>query len=309
MASFVWYPRRFATGFIARRCAFWFRHWRPNRRPSMPEGRRRVARRGVDILTRIVHISDLHFGRTDPQVVEGLVADINRQPPDLVVVSGDLTLSARRVEFQEARAFLDRLAAPFLAVPGNHDISPYRMVERFVFPYRRWRTFISPTIEPEWRDTQVAIVGINTARRMALHWNWSHGRVNRAQIERVGRRFARLPGHLFRIVVAHHPFMPPAEAAGPPRRPRQKSRRCLLAIWRRSRPVGPSPPRLSAGARRRSGGAARWARSYRRRPARRPRGHRHIDASARRAQQLQHHLRRRPRLPDECPPVGRRPLG
>ena len=49
---------------------------------------------------------------------------------------------------------------------------------------------------------------------MALHWNWSHGRVNRGQIERVGRRFARLPGHLFRIVVAHHPFMPPAEAAG-----------------------------------------------------------------------------------------------
>ena len=165
-------------------------------------------------MTRIVHISDLHFGRTDPQVVEGLVADINRQPPDLVVVSGDLTLSARRVEFQEARSFLDRLAAPFLAVPGNHDISPYRMVERFVFPYRRWRTFISPTVEPEWRDTQVAIVGINTARRLALHWNWSHGRVNRAQIERVGRRFARLPRHLFRVVVAHHPFMPPAEAAG-----------------------------------------------------------------------------------------------
>jgi 3',5'-cyclic AMP phosphodiesterase CpdA len=164
-------------------------------------------------LSRIVHISDLHFGRTDEAVVEALVADINRQPPDLVAVSGDLTLRARRTEFREARAFLDRLAAPFLAVPGNHDISPYKLVERFAFPYRRWKTFVSPQIEPVWRDERTVVIGLNTARRMGLHWNWSHGRVNRRQIERIGRQIAALPDSLLRIVVAHHPFMPPEQAA------------------------------------------------------------------------------------------------
>lgn len=164
-------------------------------------------------MQRIAHISDLHFGRTDPRVVEALVADINRAPPDLVVVSGDLTLSARRREFRDARAFLDRLRAPFFAVPGNHDISPYRLIERFLFPYRRWRQFISPEIEPEWRSDGLAVIGINTARRMALHWNWSHGRVGRAQIARVAREVTDLPADCLRVVVAHHPFLPPEQAS------------------------------------------------------------------------------------------------
>jgi 3',5'-cyclic AMP phosphodiesterase CpdA len=36
------------------------------------------------------------LGRTDPAVVEGLVEELNREPPDLVIASGDFTMRARR---------------------------------------------------------------------------------------------------------------------------------------------------------------------------------------------------------------------
>ena len=40
----------------------------------------------------VAHISDLHFCRIEPAVVEALVADLNSNLPDLIAVSGDLTM-------------------------------------------------------------------------------------------------------------------------------------------------------------------------------------------------------------------------
>jgi 3',5'-cyclic AMP phosphodiesterase CpdA len=163
-------------------------------------------------MRRIAHLSDLHFGRTDPAAVESLAKDISANPPDLVVISGDLTMRARRSEFIEAKAFLDRLPAPFFAVPGNHDITAYRPIERFVDPYRRWQTYISKVFEPKWQDEEIALIGLNTARSMTLNWNWAHGSVSHQQMARVRSDLEVLPSNLFRILVAHHPFMAPEGA-------------------------------------------------------------------------------------------------
>jgi 3',5'-cyclic AMP phosphodiesterase CpdA len=121
-------------------------------------------------------------------------------------------MRARRSEFAEAKAFLDRLRAPFLAVPGNHDITFYRPIERFLRPYRRWQTYISPLIEPRWLDNEIAVLGVNTARPIRLHWNWSHGSISHKQMDRVRAELEHLPGYLFRIIVAHHPFLAPGDA-------------------------------------------------------------------------------------------------
>jgi len=40
----------------------------------------------------IAHISDLHFDRIDPRVVEGLAADLAAKEPSLVVMSGDFMM-------------------------------------------------------------------------------------------------------------------------------------------------------------------------------------------------------------------------
>jgi len=159
--------------------------------------------------TRIAHLTDVHFGATDPDVVAGLVQDLNADPPDLVVISGDLTMGARRWEFRAARAFIASLPAPTLAVPGNHDITPYRLVERLLIPYARWEEEIAPDIEPTWQDGRVAVLGLNTARRMSPHLDWSRGRVTGFRLAKMVARLQAVPAGLTRIVVAHHPLLPP----------------------------------------------------------------------------------------------------
>src|ERR1700750_2534822 len=98
-------------------------------------------------MRRLAHLSDLHFGRVDPAAVEGLLHSLEAAGPDLVVVSGDFTQSARSEEFRAARAFLDRLPAPVFAVPGNHDLPQWNPVERLVRPYDRYRRVIAPDLD------------------------------------------------------------------------------------------------------------------------------------------------------------------
>lgn len=160
-------------------------------------------------MRRIAHISDLHFGRTDTAVVEGLANELNRDPPDLIVASGDFTMRARRKEYAEARAFLDRLTAPWIAVPGNHDIAYFKLFTRFFHPFGRYRRFIARDTEPTFLDDEIAVVCLNTVRTWAPETDWSQGKITRAQIARTEERLAALPDHVFRIVVGHHPFMPP----------------------------------------------------------------------------------------------------
>lgn len=165
--------------------------------------------------TTIAHLTDVHFGATDPATVEGLVADLQAVPPDLVVISGDLTMGARRWEFRAARAFMDRLPAPSLCVPGNHDITPYRLIERFVAPYARWHQEVAPDTEPVWHDSRVAVVGLNTARRAGPHLDWSRGRVTHRRLARLLAKLDALPPNLVRIVVAHHPLLAPEGETSP----------------------------------------------------------------------------------------------
>jgi 3',5'-cyclic AMP phosphodiesterase CpdA len=163
-------------------------------------------------MTKLVHISDLHFGRTDPTVVAALREEIRAYAPDMVVVSGDLTQIAEPQEFIDAKSFLDSLGAPVFAIPGNHDIPPTNLWERFTDPYKRWQRYYSEIKEPVWCNDEVALIGVNTARRAGWHWNWAHGRVTKRQLDGLDGRLGDLPAGVVRIVVAHHPFLPPEKA-------------------------------------------------------------------------------------------------
>ncbi len=160
-------------------------------------------------MTHIAHLSDLHFGRVDPVVVNALRAEIKGDPPDLVIISGDFTQNAERNEFIEARDFVDSLGVRTFSVPGNHDIPPRNLVERFLNPYGRYHRYISTDREPMWCDDTVAVIGLNTARRASLDWNWAHGRITKEQLEMLEERLDRLPADRMRIIVAHHPFITP----------------------------------------------------------------------------------------------------
>ena len=60
----------------------------------------------------LVQISDPHFGTEQPLAVLALLKLIQREKPDVAVLSGDITQGARRGEFAEAKRFVDRLAVP-----------------------------------------------------------------------------------------------------------------------------------------------------------------------------------------------------
>jgi 3',5'-cyclic AMP phosphodiesterase CpdA len=153
----------------------------------------------------IAHLSDLHFGREDPRVVEAVFEDLAAGRPDLVVVSGDLTQRARRRQFQAARAFLDRLPAPVLVVPGNHDIPLFDLARRFFRPLGRYRSLVTADLAPLFHDGEVAVLGVNTARSNV----WKSGRLSHDQIDGIRARLSPLPPRVFKVLVTHHPFVPP----------------------------------------------------------------------------------------------------
>jgi 3',5'-cyclic AMP phosphodiesterase CpdA len=164
----------------------------------------------------LAHVSDLHFGAIDPGAVAALEADLATVAPDLVVVSGDLTQRGRRREFRAARAFLDRLARPLLVVPGNHDVPAFNLASRFLHPYRRFTHHITADLCPMVADTEMAVLGLNTARRAVRHWNWALGSVNRRQLARAAAGLANLGSDRIRVVVMHHPaVLPPGHRHGP----------------------------------------------------------------------------------------------
>ena len=160
----------------------------------------------------IAHISDIHFGRTDPAVVEGLVQDLAGRRPDVLVVSGDFTQRARAGQYADAAAFLRRLPTPQLVVPGNHDIPMYDwgFVPRFVTPLRNYRRYITRDLRPVYQDDELFVLGINSARSFTHKSGW----ISEEQLLDVKLRVCPLPPSVFKVVVTHHPFIPP------PREPR-----------------------------------------------------------------------------------------
>lgn len=153
----------------------------------------------------LLHLSDTHFGTERPQVVEALVALAAQQRPDVVMLSGDITQRARPAQFRSAKAFVDRLGAPVLAIPGNHDIALFDLWARLTRPYARFTKVFGADLEPVAVSPDWLIVGVNTTRAR----RHSHGEVSVAQIARVASRLAAARPEQLRVVVVHQPLAVP----------------------------------------------------------------------------------------------------
>src|SRR5947209_1150860 len=161
--------------------------------------------------TRILHVSDLHFGaRDDPVLERGLATLIERVAPELVIASGDLTNRGRRAEHERAAAFLGRLGPPVLAIPGNHDI-PYTFPARFTSTWaefeRQWQT-----TEPEVVGEGAHVIGLNSVRP----WRHQSGGISDEQLERATTKLLQASSEKLRVVVLHH------QMVGAPWRTRKK---------------------------------------------------------------------------------------
>ena len=177
-------------------------------------------------MTTLVHISDLHFGR--PAVAERL--DALREftvenRPDAVAVSGDLTQRCSNIEFSDARAYLDSLGetAPYVVIPGNHDIRWLGSVARNLgfaglfreqahkFKYSRYLRHISDDLSPSLEVPGAVIAGVNTAHgitRGSVTRRFRDlgviGQVRHADMMRVREVFENAAPDAARIVMIHH---------------------------------------------------------------------------------------------------------
>ncbi|HYJ05103.1 MAG TPA: metallophosphoesterase [Chthoniobacterales bacterium] len=158
----------------------------------------------------LIHLSDLHFGRIDPAILDPLVKFIGQVKPDLVAVSGDLTQRARTAEFLAAQEFLAAIPFPQIVVPGNHDVPLHNLISRFTRSLDRYKRYIASDLQPVFLDSEIAAVGVNTARALT----WKDGRINHRQLEQLRGTLQPVPPERTKIVVTHHPFDLPAGASG-----------------------------------------------------------------------------------------------
>lgn len=158
----------------------------------------------------IAHISDLHFGTESPRLAEALCDALHALQPALIINSGDLTQRARRAQFRSAAELLARCPRPQLTVPGNHDVPLFDVLRRFLSPLARYRYFIDEDVNPVFRDEELLVQGLNTARSLT----WKNGRVSAEQMKLLERTFSTGRGARFRILVTHHPFIPPPGSEG-----------------------------------------------------------------------------------------------
>lgn len=150
-------------------------------------------------MTRIAHLSDLHFGFHRAELVDPLLDRLNAARPDLVVVTGDVTHRARSRQYDQAAAFLSRIEAPVMVIPGNHDVPLYNLPMRFLAPWRGFRRAMGPTLPPARQIGKVRVLPLNSANPFAVQ----RGIIRNRELGRLEEDLD--PGSV-NIVALHHPL-------------------------------------------------------------------------------------------------------
>lgn len=157
-------------------------------------------------MTRIYHVSDVHFGTEDRAALAWFAAEVKAGAPDLVLVTGDITAAARAREFAAAGDWLESLAAPVRIEPGNHDLPVYNPLLRMARPYARLARMIARFDRPAVLNN-VSVVSLKTTARAQLRLNWSLGHVASRGLARTLADIAAAPPGRPIIVACHHPLV------------------------------------------------------------------------------------------------------
>ncbi len=94
-------------------------------------------------------------------------------------------------------------------IPGNHDIPFFDVTRRFLSPLTRYREYIHSDLNPVHTDDELFVVGLNTARS----FTWQSGRISEEQVCLLKATLDRA-GSRTKVLVTHHPFIPPPHGLG-----------------------------------------------------------------------------------------------
>jgi 3',5'-cyclic AMP phosphodiesterase CpdA len=157
-------------------------------------------------MTRLFHISDLHFGLEDPAALAWFADIVHRERPDAVLITGDLTMRARSREFAAACDWIGALDVPVTVEVGNHDLPYFNPLARFFYPYRRIQR-IEGLVERELELPGLAVIPLKTTARAQWRFDWSKGWVTRRALDRTLAAIEALPAGTVVLVTAHHPLV------------------------------------------------------------------------------------------------------
>jgi 3',5'-cyclic AMP phosphodiesterase CpdA len=157
-------------------------------------------------MIRLFHVSDVHFGREDKAAVKWFGALVRAEQPDAVIMTGDLTMRARRHEFVAGLEWLQGLGVPVTVEVGNHDLPYFNPIARFFRPYHRIGE-IERMIEKPLDLPGVAIVPLVTTARFQWRFNWAKGNVSSRSLQRALALIEAVPEGKLIFVACHHPLI------------------------------------------------------------------------------------------------------
>jgi 3',5'-cyclic AMP phosphodiesterase CpdA len=158
-------------------------------------------------VTKLFHVSDVHFGAEDPAAVAWFRERVEDERPDAVIMTGDLTMRATPREFEAGGAWLRSLGVPVTLEVGNHDLPYYwDPIRRLFAPYSRYAA-VEKMIERPLEIDGITIVPLKTTARAQWRWNWSKGRVSPGSLRRALSLIEEAPAGNLIFVAGHHPLI------------------------------------------------------------------------------------------------------
>jgi len=167
----------------------------------------------IDGAVRLMHVSDVHFGREDTFAIEATRAFAEKVKPDAIIIAGDITQKGRHSEFEAARAWFDTLGAPVIVAPGNHDTPIAHLPARIVKPFARYARYMKGLDAVgrlvELRDGAIRISAVNTARGVQARLNWADGVMDLDDLTEALDLLSQGSPDAWRLLICHHPLHEP----------------------------------------------------------------------------------------------------
>ncbi len=182
---------------------------------------------------RLAHITDLHVARSpgwgeynakrllgyvnyrlfrsrfyQEQIAKNALEKMMENPPDAVILTGDITQHGLDAEFDAAEALLSVITGngvPIIAVLGNHDIYGHSNRERLIAFLRR----ISLDQYPDRRGIYVfeGVELLPLEQGIPTPLFFSRGRQTSGPLQLARELWCKKPSHCMRLVCGHYPVI------------------------------------------------------------------------------------------------------
>ena len=148
-------------------------------------------------MVTIAHISDLHCSKTragktgfKPEKLTSCINEVNKLKPDVVIVTGDLTMFGFKEEYEMARKYLSKIKFPMIVIPGNHD-ARYAGYDYFDEFFGHGDSFLDLP--------GISIIGVDTSVP-----DVDDGHIGRGKLKILIERLNKIPSSKLKIVAMHH---------------------------------------------------------------------------------------------------------